>query len=89
VISSRKSVPPFARSKQPARRSVAPVKLPFSCPNSSDSISVGEIAPQFSGTNDPSERTESSCSVSATSSLPVPVSPVTSTVASVRATLST
>jgi hypothetical protein len=51
VISSRKSVPPSARSKQPKRRSVAPVKLPFSWPNSSDSIRFGEIAPQLSGTN--------------------------------------
>jgi hypothetical protein len=34
-ISSRKIVPWFASSKRPGFRFAAPVKAPFSCPNSS------------------------------------------------------
>jgi hypothetical protein len=55
-ISSRKSVPPFARSKRPSRRAAAPVKAPFSCPNSSLSSSGSGIAAQFTATNGPSRR---------------------------------
>ena len=46
-ISSRNSVPPSARSNQPLRCADAPVKLPRSCPNSSESTSSGGIAPQL------------------------------------------
>ena len=46
-ISSRNSVPPSARSNQPRRCAAAPVKLPRSWPNSSESISSGGIAPQL------------------------------------------
>src|SRR5437016_4297342 len=46
-ISSRKRVPPWAASKRPTRRCTAPVKAPFSCPNSSEAISAGGIAAQF------------------------------------------
>jgi hypothetical protein len=89
VISSRKSVPPFARSKHPFRWRSAPVKLPRSCPNSSLSIRLGETAPQFTGSSMASLRALQRCSVSATSSLPVPLSPVINTVASVGATRET
>jgi hypothetical protein len=47
VTSSRNRVPPFARSKKPMCWRSAPVKLPFSWPNSSLSISFGEMAPQL------------------------------------------
>ena len=59
-ISSSSRVPCWATSKQPARRSEAPVNDPFSCPNSSLSISVsgqrravdgheGPLAPRAQG----------------------------------------
>ena len=51
AISSRKSVPRLASSKQPARRAIAPVNAPFSWPKSSDSSSVSGIAAQLSATN--------------------------------------
>jgi len=59
--------------------SSAPVKLPFSCPNSSLAISVGIIEPQSTASNGPLLRSDSLCSVRATTSLPVPVSPRMST----------
>ena len=69
------------------RRSVAPVKLPFSWPNSSRLDQVRRDRAAVERHERLRRRARlSSCSVSATSSLPVPVSPVTSTVASVRAT---
>ncbi len=60
--------------------------MPFSCPNSSDSIRSFGIAPVCTGTNGPALRDERSWTARATSSLPVPVSPTMSTVASVCAT---
>ena len=51
AISSRNSVPRSASSKQPARRSVAPVKAPFSWPKISLSSSVSGIAAQLIATN--------------------------------------
>ena len=39
-------MPPFACSKTPSRELVAPVKAPFSCPKSSDSIRFFAAAPQ-------------------------------------------
>jgi hypothetical protein len=86
LISSRKSVPLSARSKKPLWVRAAPVKLPRSCPNSSLSIRLGDTAAQLSATNGPFRRRLSWCSVCATSSFPVPLSPCTSTVASVGAT---
>ena len=56
-------------------RAAAPVNEPFSWPNSSDSISSAGTAAQFRVTNGPPWRGLCSCSVRATSSLPVPVSP--------------
>jgi hypothetical protein len=52
--SSRNSVPPSASSNLPRRAEVAPVNDPFSCPNSSLSISSVGIAAQFTFTNGPS-----------------------------------
>ena len=51
--SSRNSVPPSACSNQPLRRVTAPVNAPCSWPNSSESISSGAIAPQFTRRNGP------------------------------------
>ena len=74
-ISSRKSVPLFADSMRPMRRSIAPVKAPFSWPKSSLSIRSLEIAPQFTAMKGPAQRGERSWIARATSSLPVPLSP--------------
>ena len=81
VISSRKSVPPSAASNLPIFIFSAPVNEPFSWPNSSDSISVGESAAHSTATNGPDERGERSWRAFATSSLPVPDGPSTSTFA--------
>src|SRR5262245_6065677 len=78
-ISSRKSVPPSACSKTPACRACAPVKAPFSWPNSSDSISASGRAAQLRATKGPPARSERRWTRRATSSLPVPFSPVTRT----------
>ncbi len=86
VISSRKSVPPLARSKKPWCWRSAPVKLPFSWPKISLSISCGEIAPQLTARKGALRRRLRSCSVRATTSLPVPLSPVMSTVTAVPLT---
>ena len=50
-ISSRKSVPPWASSNRPCRRVSAPVKAPFSCPNSSLSIRPAGRAAQLTLTS--------------------------------------
>ena len=84
-ISSRNSVPRWASSNLPGLRAEAPVKAPFSWPNSSVSSSVSGIAAQLIATNGPSARGLSACSARANSSLPVPLSPSSSTVASVVA----
>ena len=49
-ISSRKSVPPWLCSKRPTRCAIAPVKEPFSCPNSSLSSNCSGIAAQLIAT---------------------------------------
>jgi hypothetical protein len=59
-ISSRNSVPPSANSKRPIRVDSAPVKAPFSWPNSSLSRRSAGIAPQFTGTNGCPARLDSS-----------------------------
>ena len=86
-ISSRKSVPPSAASKRPVAPRVAPVKAPRSWPKSSLSISAGGDG----GAVHVDERLArgGGCAAwmaRATSSLPVPVSPRMSTVASAGAT---
>ena len=81
LISSRRSVPPSAASKSPCLLEMAPVKAPRTCPKSSDSISSFGIAAQFTPTNGPFLRLELKWIVLARSVLPVPLSPVRSTVA--------
>src|ERR1700722_15590099 len=80
-ISPKNNVPPRAASNHPARATVAPVNEPRSWPNSSLSTRLFEKAPQFTATKGPSARGLSLCTCLAISSLPVPVSPVTSTFA--------
>ena len=60
---------------------------PFSWPNSSLSSSASGIAPQLIGTKGPAARAPSRWMACAASSLPVPLSPSTSTGASTVATL--
>ena len=55
-ISSRNSVPPWACSNRPWLRETAPVKAPFSWPNSSDSISSRGIAAILTATKLPLRR---------------------------------
>src|SRR5581483_10359306 len=83
-ISSKKRVPSCAASKNPLRWPTEPVKAPFSCPNSSDSISPSGIAPQLTVTNGPLRSLRSWIS-SANTSLPVPLSPMRRTVIEVGA----
>ncbi len=87
-ISSSSSVPPSASSKQPMRRSAAPVNAPRSWPKISLSIKLSGIAEQLIATNGPPARGESLCTVRATISLPEPVSPVMSTEAELGAAIS-
>jgi hypothetical protein len=87
-ISSRKIVPWCASAKRPGLRWMAPVNAPFSWPKSSLSASVAGMAPQFTFTITASRRRLRVWIARAISSLPVPVSPNTSTVASVAATFS-
>ena len=85
-ISSRKSVPPLDSSIRPRLFAIAPVKAPFTCPNSSDSSSVSGMAEQLTATKERSARPLRWWIERATSSLPVPVSPAISTVARLGAT---
>src|SRR5450756_1105066 len=88
AISSRNSVPRSATSISPFLLTAAPVKAPRTWPNSSDSSSVSGSAPQLSATNGRSRRGELKWMARATSSLPVPESPVTRIVLVVEATVS-
>ena len=81
-ISSRKRVPPWASRKAPRRLAVAPLKAPRTWPKSSLSSRSGGMAAQLTATKGAPRRLPCSWMARATSSLPVPVSPVTSTVAS-------
>ena len=81
-------VPPSAVTNLPICLRTAPVKLPFSWPNSSDSISSSGMAAQLTCTRVRSRRIDWRWMARATSSLPVPLSPVTRTVAGVGAALS-
>ena len=76
-------MPLAAASNLPAERSVAPVKAPFSWPKSSASIRSRGMAAMFTATNGPCLRQPKECSARATSSLPVPLSPLIITVRSV------
>jgi hypothetical protein len=88
-ISSRKSVPLSAAWNFPARVATAPVKAPFTCPKSSDSMRFSGMAPQLMTMKGPLARLERLWISRAMSSLPVPVSPVMSTDTSVGATFCT
>ena len=79
-ISSRKIVPPSASANLPFLVVVAPVKAPRTWPNSSDSSSVSGMAAQLTLMSGMSRCALRSWMARATSSLPVPVSPVMSTV---------
>ena len=84
-ISSRNSVPPAARSNAPACSACAPVNEPFSWPKSSLSIRLGGTAPQSKTTNGPRARGLASWIARASTSLPVPVSPISVSVTSLGA----
>ena len=58
--SSRKKVPPRAAAKRPCLSRTAPVKLPFTWPNSSLSSRLSGSAPQLIERNGPSFRVDSS-----------------------------
>ena len=87
-ISSSSSVPPVASSNLPMRRPTAPVKAPFSWPNSSDSSNCSGMAAQLIEMNGLSARRERAWTYLAMTSLPVPLSPVIKTLASEAATWS-
>jgi hypothetical protein len=82
-------VPRWAASNTPGRERSAPVNAPLSWPKSSLSRRVSAKAAQLTATNGRSRRGLAAWMDRATSSLPVPVSPVTSTVAWVGPTRST
>src|SRR5579864_265724 len=79
-ISSRKIVPPSASANRPRLVETAPVKAPLTCPNSSDSTSVSGSAAQLTLTMGIWRCALWAWMARATSSLPVPVSPVMRTV---------
>ena len=79
-------VPADAYSSLPEVRLSAPVKAPFSYPNSSDSTRPGEMAAQLTGTKRARERGLARWINRAISSLPVPDSPAIRTAVSLSAT---
>ncbi len=81
-ISSSSSVPPLASSNLPMRRATAPVKAPFSWPNSSLSSRSSGMAAQLIEMKGVSARLDWAWRYLAITSLPVPLSPVISTLAS-------
>ena len=81
-------MPRSASSISPFLVAAAPVNAPRTWPNSSDSSSVSGSAPQLSATNGRSRRGELKWIARATSSLPVPDSPVIRIVLVVPATVS-
>ena len=81
-------MPVSACSNLPMRVVAAPVKAPFSWPNSSLSSSSAGSAAQFTFTNGRSLRGERWWMARATSSLPTPLSPRISTVTSLSDTCS-
>ena len=86
VTSSSSSVPPFACTNLPMLRACAPVNAPFSWPNSSASSICSGIAAQLTATKGPAPRFECAWMKRASTSLPVPLSPFSSTVTSLCAT---
>ena len=82
-------MPPSASSNRPSRRAIAPVNAPFSWPNSSDSSIAGRQRGAVDAHERPRSRALLMWIARATISLPVPVSPRSSTVDVVGATCST
>ncbi len=85
-ISSRNSVPPSASSNRPERSALASVKAPFTWPNISLSNTLSGRPPALTEMKDFSARFDQSCIRRASRLLPVPGSPVISTLASDGAT---
>ena len=81
-------MPPSASTNLPFLPVMAPVNAPFTCPNSSDSSSVSGMAAQLTLMSGMSRCALRSWMARAASSLPVPVSPVMSTVLLLCATSS-
>ena len=82
-------MPPSASSKSPARSRTAPVNAPRAWPKSSASSSSSVSAAQFTVDSRRCRRGPAACSARATSSLPEPLSPSTSTWNGAAATRST
>ena len=78
-ISSKKMLPPSAISNSPFFGEIAPVKAPFTWPNRLLSRSSGGRLPEWTVTNGRLRRGLRRWIAFATSSFPVPLSPVTST----------
>ena len=74
-------MPPSASSKRPIRSALASVNAPFTWPNISLSNTPSLSPPRFTVTMGLPVRGELACSHSATSSFPVPCSPVMTTFA--------
>ena len=79
-------MPPRAAVNSPGFAWRASVNAPRTWPNSSLSMRVSGSAAQLIGTKGPSRRALSKCSARASRSLPVPLSPVNSTLAGLSAT---
>ncbi len=75
-------MPPSASSKHPTRSALASVKAPFTWPNSSLSNTPSLNPPALTATSGFVARWDTAWSQRATTSLPVPCSPVISTLAS-------
>jgi hypothetical protein len=84
AISSSSKVPPLAARKKPCPPDDAPVNEPLWWPNSIASSIVSGSAAQLIATNGPSRRDEPMWIALASTSLPVPVGPLISTVMSER-----
>ncbi len=82
AISSRKSVLPSASSKRPMRSALASVNAPRTWPNSSLSKTPSAMPPAFTVTIGRVARGDTAWSACATRLLPVPFSPLMSTLAS-------
>src|SRR5207248_2762954 len=87
ISSSRNSVPPLAASSRPGLSRTAPVNAPLRWPNISDSSRPSGRAAQFTAMNGRLERRLWWWMNCAIISLPLPLSPVMNTDASVGATL--
>jgi len=85
AISSRKSVPPWAAWTYPSESAVAPEYAPFCAPNNSRSASASGMVAQLTATNGPSAPRLARWNNRAASSLPEPLSPVSTRVSPRRA----